>query len=568
MDIFVEISLIIVIATVIAGLFRILKQPLIMSYIVTGLVVGPYILNLTKHPETIDTFSEMGIAILLFIVGLNLSPKAIKEVGKSAFIAGALQMLVTFGLAFTGAKAFHYPLISSLYIAAAFTFSSTIIVLKLLGDKKDLEKLYGRIAIGICLLQDVVAILVLIIASSFSSGSSAAATTLLLLVKGVAITGVLVGISIYLLPKLGDFFAKSQEYLFLFSLGWGFGVAILFERIGLSIEIGALLAGVALAMSPYNQEISAKLKPLRDFFIVMFFVFLGTRMELGSIGSLIIPAAVFIFLSLVIKPLIIIFSLGFLGYNRKTSFYAGISLAQISEFGMILALLGVNLAHLDTRTLSLITLVGLVTIGISSYFIIYADPIYKKMFRYLKFLQFKRPRTESDFLGYHDVVLFGCNRVGYDFIKVFRKLGQGFLAIDFDPDVVKELTEKGINCRYGDAEDPEFLDDISPEKAKIVVSTIPDYETNSYLLERIRKLSEEVNVILISYNLDESIKLYENGASYVLMPHFIGGQYAAELADKHGFKSGVLHKKRKEHLEYLKERKQLGHAHPMHNQHL
>lgn len=568
MPIFVELSLIIVIAAILSGLMRVLKQPLIMGYVLTGLVVGPFVLNMANHTETVDALAQMGIAILLFIVGLNLSPKVIKEVGKASIITAVIQMAGTFLFGLLISLIFKFNLLSCIYLATAFSFSSTIIVLKLLGEKHDLEKLYGKIAIGILLLQDVVATFVLVGFGSFTNGTSALGTTVLLIIKGLALTVCLVFISSKLLPKLSDFFAKSQEYLFLFSLAWGFGMASLFNWLGFSIEIGALVAGITLSVSPYNQEMGAKLKPLRDFFVVMFFVLLGLKMGIQNFPQLILPIIVFAILNILIKPFLITGTLIMLGFNRKVGFFAGIALSQVSEFSMILGLVGTKLGHIDNQTLSLLTLVGLVSIAVSSYLVMYSEKIYPHVSKYLKRFERKYAQKEITEIGFYDVLLFGCNRVGYDFIRTFKHLGKAFLAVDFNPEVVKELTEKGINCRYGDAEDPDFLDSISIERSKVVISTIPDYETNSYLISKVRKLSQKINIIVISYNIDEAIKLYEDGASYVILPHFIGGQYAADLAHKQGYLEGSLHKHRSSHIEYLKERKQLGHAHPLHLRHL
>jgi Kef-type K+ transport system membrane component KefB len=306
MEIFVELSIIIALATLIGGVMRLLKQPLIMGYILTGVVVGPHFLNILKDIESGEIFSLMGISILLFIVGLSLSPHVIREVGKISLITGTGQVMFTTFLGFMIAKGFGYEFIPSLYIAISLAFSSTIIILKLLSDKKDLEKLYGKIAIGFLIVQDIIATLILIGISSFTSGQDILQSALLVLIKGISAAIVLSFISYYLLPKLSDFFAKSQEYLFLFAVGWGFGLASVFKMMGFSAEIGALVAGVTLSMSPYAREISAKLKPLRDFFLIMFFILLGVNMDITSLSGMLVPALIFSTFVLVGNPIIVI----------------------------------------------------------------------------------------------------------------------------------------------------------------------------------------------------------------------------------------------------------------------
>lgn len=568
MNTFFELSLILVIATVVAGITKILKQPLVVGYIIAGLIVGPAIFGIFKSVEVVQVFSEMGITILLFIVGLHLNPKELKNYGKSILLIGFLQLVITALLALGLCLRLGFSFTSSIYLSLGLTFSSTIVVLKLLADKKELEGLHGKISIGILLLQDIAAAIALIVAGTAGGSGSSFLQILEIIIKGIGVTLVLSIASLYLLPKLCNFFAKSQEYLFLFSLGWGFGIATLFNALGFSIEIGALMAGVALSISPYSQEISAKLRPLRDFFTIMFFIVLGSQLRFSDLSNLILPIIIFLLFVLIIKPIIIISLSGFFGYSKKTSFTAGISHAQISEFSMILVLLGVKLGHINQSISSIITFVGMVTILVSSYFINYSEKMYLIFSKYLDIFERKNKEKKVKSISNYDVILFGCHRGGYDFIEEFKKLGNTFLAVDFDPDIIKELTDNKINCAYGDASDGEFLDDINIDKAKVVVSTVPEYETNVYLLKKIRgKDNEKTIIILLSYDIEEAIKLYEQGATYVILPHFVGGEYTANLAKEADFDIKKLYKKRNKHMDYLKQRKYLGHSHPKWNHH-
>jgi len=562
MDLFFEISVIILVATAMAGLMRLLKQPLIVGHIITGILVGPRFLNLIHSQDTIKIFSQFGIAILLFIVGLHLSPKIIREVGKISLITGIGQVIFIALSGFLISKVFGFSLVASLYISIALTFSSTIIILKLLTDKKDTEKLYGKISIGILLVQDVVATIVLLVVSTFSDGRNVATLALLTGLKGLILIAVLVFISAKILPRLSAFFANSQEYLFLFSISWGLGMAALFHFIGFSIEIGALIAGVTLSVSPFSQEIGSKLKPLRDFFILMFFIYLGISMNIDGGYKLILPIIVFSLFVLVVKPLIVIILMEVFGYNKKTSFQSGLTIAQISEFSLILVLLGVSLGHISNEVLSLVTFVGLITISGSTYLILYSDKIYPRFGRFTSIFERKIAKKETDILSFYDVILFGCNRVGYDFLEQFKNLEQGFLVVDFDPKIIARLTKEGYNSKYGDAEDAEFLEELNLEKSKLIISTIPDFETNEFLLSNIRKKGHDVVIILISYNVDEAIKFYEGGASYVMLPHFIGGQFISYLTKRNGYDVSKYHSEREKHVNYLKTRKSLGHSHP------
>lgn len=562
LDVFVEISVILIIATLVSGVMRILKQPMIIGYIIAGLLLSPFFLNVIKSTDTISIFSQMGVAFLLFIVGLNLSPRVIKEVGKVSLITGVGQVLFTSIIGYFISRALGFSLITSLYIAVALTFSSTIIIMKLLSDKNDLDKLYGKISIGFLLVQDVIAIIILIFISSFSSGNSVTNLILLLFGEGILLVVLLVIISLYILPKLGEFFARSQEFLFLFSVAWGLGLATLFYLIGFSIEIGALIAGITLSVSPYHYEISSKMRPLRDFFIILFFILLGSQLTFGSINQYLTSIIIFSLFILIGNPLIVLILMGLLGYNKKTGFLAGLTVAQISEFSLILIALGIKVGHLTQDILSLVTVIGLITIAGSTYFIMYSDKIYPYIANYLSFFEKKGTKKRGKIKDSYDLILFGYNRIGFDFLESFKKLKKKFLVVDYDPDVIEDLTKKKINCEYGDVGDIEFLDSLNLKKSKMVVSTVPDFETNILLIRKIKSLNKNVIIIVISHHIDEAYVLYNAGATYVVLPHFLGGKYASMLINKYGLDLTEFNKERTRHIVHLKKRKMMGHTHP------
>jgi Kef-type K+ transport system membrane component KefB len=561
MNIFTQLSLIIVAVTVITAILRFFKQPSIIGYILTGLLVAPFFLSNSITTHTLEVFSEMGIAILLFIVGLHLSPKELHKFGASAFKIGAGQISLTFVLTFLLSTLLGYELVPSIYIATALSFSSTIVVLKLLSDKQDLEKLYGRLVIGVLLLQDIVAAIALILSSAFSTGDISLLGILSPFAKGIALAVVIFYVSFKLLPKCASFFAKSQELLFLFSLAWGFGLASLFNYLGLSMEIGALIAGVALSVSPYANEISSKLHSLREFFVVMFFILIGAQIDLNQLLHIWPTLLIFLLFIIVLKPFIIMFLMGGLNYKKKTSFFGATSLAQISEFSLILGLLGVKVGHISQDVLALLTLLAVFSIAISTYLIAHAEGIYARLAPMLGIFEKKKSVQEVEYLFDYKVVLFGCNRVGYDFVDLFEGLKQEFLCVDYDPDVIEELQVGGINCKYGDLEDAEFVSGLNLDRAKLVISTVPDFEANLALLAHVKK-TPEVIVISISYSIDAALELYQQGADYVIVPHFIGGRLVAEFIEETGFNVDVFNKEKKEHVTYLRERKSLGHAHP------
>jgi len=567
MEIFIELSIIICITVLIAGIMRLLKQPLIIGYILTGIIVSPYFLNIVQSTETIKVFSQIGIALLLFIVGLSLSPKVIREVGKVSLITGIGQIIFTSLFGFLISRLLGFSVVVSLYIAIALTFSSTIIIMKLLSDKKDLEKLYGKISIGFLLVQDIFVIILLMIISSFSGNLSMDNLSFVSILSGILLIGGFVLISVYVLPSLSKFFAKSQEFLFLFSIGWGLGLAALFHYIGFSMEIGALVAGIALSMSPFHYEISSKMRPLRDFFIILFFILLGSQMVFGNINELIIPAIILSLFILIGNPLIVMILMGLLGYKKKTGFQAGFTVAQISEFSLILIALGVSVGHLTNEILSLVTIVGLITISGSTYLILYSNKIYPYLSKYLSIFERKKIKENGQEVKDYDIVLFGYNRIGYDLLKSFKKIKKKVLVVDYNPETILELSKKGVECRYGDIDDEEFLSELNLTKTKMIVSTVPEFETNILMINKIRQINKDAIIMVVSHNIKEANILYGAGATYVIMPHFLGGSHASMMINKHRLNLNKFLDEKKKHLKQLKVKRELGYEHPRAEKH-
>ena len=558
MSIFVEISVIIVIATVVSIVFRLLRQPLIIGYIVTGILVGPYVLNILQAHNEIELFSKIGIAILLFIVGLTLNPDVMREVGKTSLITGLGQIVFTSLIGFLIVQALGFGILPAIYVAIALTFSSTIIILKLLSDRGDTQKLYGKISVGFLLVQDIVATLILLaitVMGKISPGgeivlSSLVITQILVLVgKGLLLAIVLYLISKYVLPLLSSFVANQQEVLFIFSLAWGLGLSSLFYLIGFSIEIGALVAGITLAVSPFSYEMASRLKPLRDFFIMLFFVILGAGLVVSEASALVMPAIILSTFVLIGNPLIVLILMNLLGYRTRTAFMSGLTVAQISEFSLILIALGFSFGHIDQEIVSLVTLVGIITIACSTYLILYADHIYAFLKPVLKLLTFRKSvmsLSESDRVG-ADTIIFGYDRVGHEFVKVAKKLSQDYLVVDYSPVSIERLQTFNIPYRYGDADDVEFLDEIGFREAKLVISTIPDFKTNLLLVSTYREINRDGIIIVISHNISDTKALYEAGASYVVMPHHLGAQHAASLIETYGLDASGFELEKEKH---------------------
>ena len=565
MNVFIEISLIIIATLVISGILKILKQPLIIGYIFAGILIGPLFLNWISSGETIETFSHIGIALLLFTVGLNINPRILKTVGKVSIITGLGQIVFTSVFGYLIAVMLGFSMTTGIYIAIALTFSSTIIIMKLLSDKGELDTIYGRISIGFLLIQDLVVILVLILVPSIGGDLNAAQVILWVLVKAVILIGLAILMGIYVVPRFIKSVARSQEFLLLFSIAWCLALASLSYYLNLSIEIGALLAGVTLAMSPYRMEISSKMIPLRDFFIILFFILLGSQLSFSDVTQYIWPIIVFSLFILIGNPLIVMVIMGLLGYTKRNSFLAGLTVAQISEFSLIMVALGVTVGHLNNDILSMVTVVGLITITGSTYMILYGNNIYGVISKYLNVFERKRKKIdEQDYNkeAYHDTILFGYNRIGFNILKALREVNRKFMVVDYDPEVIKQLVEKKVDCKYGDVGDLELLEQLELEKLEIAISTIPSFSINSLLINRIRARNKQAVISVISHNIDDAFKLYQLGATYVLMPHFVGGFHLAKMIKNNNANLRKFFEEKEFHLQHLKLRRELGHDHP------
>lgn len=529
-----EIGVLFAAATVVSLIMRLLKQPLIIGHIFTGFLVGRYAKDLFHNLETIELFSHLGISFLLFSVGLNLNPKVLRRFGWASIANTFGQVVLTGSMGIATSKLLGFDWTTSLYIGVAISFSSTVIVMKLLADKGDLDKLYVRISIGSLLLQDLIAIILLFAIPILTNPTGASPFELFKIIGlGTLAAACVFVFTLKMLPHLHRYLTQSQELLFLFANAWGIGVSVLFYKIGFSLEGGALIAGVALANLPSAKEIGSRLAPLRDFFIVMFFILLGTRMVVSSIGDLLLPVVVLSLFVLLINPLIQLVVMGMLGYRKKTSFQTGTMAAQISEFSLILVGLGVSLGQVREEVLAAVTLVGIVTIFISTYLIFYSDKIYKMMAPYLDIFERKHVREKSERIKHYDTILIGSGRISYDFIELFKEKNMNFLVVDHNPDALERLADEGIDHEYGDAGDPQFLEDIKIDRSKLIISTTPDIQTNHLIVVTAKRSEKPPVIVVVAQRVSEALELYKIGADYVILPHFLGARYAASLVKKH-----------------------------------
>ena len=547
---FIEVSLVIVLAGGVAILTRLLKQPLIIGYMISGIIIGPLLFGFVQTNDTLDIFAHFGVSLLLFIVGLGLNLKTVREVGWPVVSLGLGQILLTTSLGWLIVKAFGYSDQVALLIGLSLAFSSTIVVLKLLSDRKEQNRLYGKVAIGCLLVQDVIAALLLIVAASFGAeGASLNIEDLAgLALKGLALIACLYLIVSQILPRIKLVLAESTELLFLFSLAWGLGVGYIFYATGFSLEIGALIAGVALAGQSYATAISVRLRPLRDFFLITFFVIIGAHLQLDGFGQLIGPALVLSAFVIIAKPLIIMLMMKAFGFSRATGFKAGLAMSQISEFSLIF--IGAW-AITAGEVVNLVTLVAWITIFGSSYLLIYSDRIYKHLEKYLTWFEPKTNRDRSP-LAPPKLLLIGYTKGGDQFIKAFQALNKPYLVIDYNPRIIDQLEQNNIPHLCGDVTDLEILDEVVFDQVELIVLTLSDFKANALLIEHLSHQGSKSVVIICSANDPaQASQLYQLGASYVMLPHYIGNQQVLDFINQIGLNRQAFNRFRKHQLKIL-----------------
>ncbi|MEK9196041.1 MAG: cation:proton antiporter, partial [Patescibacteria group bacterium] len=374
---------------------------------------------------------------------------------------------------------------------------------------------------------------------------------LALAIKALLLTVPLILFGGYILPRFHKLFAGSQEFLFLFAISWGLGVATLFGQAGFSLEIGALIAGISLASLPYTQEISSRLLPLRDFFIVVFFIALGSHLSFNSIVDY-MPIILIIFCCVVfIKPLIILVTMGFLGYTKQVSFKVSNALSQISEFSLIFLALGYKEGIISTNIVTIVTITTLMTIAFSTYTITYSDRIFQFLEKHFELFERKHPVRDHATKINYELVLFGYQKGGREFTNVFKSMGKKFIVIDYDPEVIEVLDRRNLDYLYGDATDIELLKEAGIERSKLIVSTMTDHQTNVFLIKHLEKINPDAVVLCHADSVAEAGELYEMGASYVMMPHYIGSEKISTFIKKSGLKKAEFRKFRDKHLNYL-----------------
>jgi Kef-type K+ transport system membrane component KefB len=521
---FHEVAALLLIAAVVGAVALRLRQPLIVAFIAVGVLVGPAALGIVTAEDEIELLAELGIALLLFVVGLRLDVRLIRSTGPVALATGLGQVVFTSTVGFAIALALGLDVVTAVYVAVALTFSSTIIIVKLLSDKRELDDLHGRIAVGFLIVQDIVVVLVMIALTAVGAGGGNDVLTevLLVVLKGALLLAGLAVAMRYVLTPVLHRLAHSPELLVLAAIGWGVGLAAGGDLLGFSQEVGAFLGGVALASTPYREAIAGRLVALRDFLLLFFFLDLGAGLDLGGLGDQVGAAIALSVFVLVGNPLIVLVIMGLMGYRRRVSFLAGLTVSQISEFSLILGALGVGLGHIDDSALALITAVGLITISASTYAILYSHQLFDRLGPYLGVFERRRDafagEEDEEEAEPIDVVVCGAGRYGGRLAEALAGAGRRVLLVDFDPRAIEGWREAGRPAMYGDLEDPEMPAALPLRQAGWVVSTVPRLETNLALLHALGHHGFDGRVALTAHHDPEAEILRERGADAVLSP--------------------------------------------------
>ena len=518
----VQFTLLLLMAAVVGAFGVLLRQPLIVSFIVVGVMAGPYGMDLVGESDAWELFSTVGISLLLFVVGLRLDMDEIRETGAVALVTGLGQVVFTAVVGFALTLGLGFGVVPSIYVAIALTFSSTIIIVKLLTDKREIDSLHGRIAVGFLIVQDIVVVLAMIGISAFADGGGAnpLREAGLIAGKGLLLLVALYAVTRWVIPGVFRIFARLPELLVLGAIAWAMTLSVGAEELGFSKEVGAFLAGVSLASTPFRDALGGRLMSLRDFLLVFFFVVLGAGLDLSLLGAQIVPAIPLSLFVLVGNPLIVMIIMGVMGYRKRTGFLAGLAVAQISEFSLILATLGVSVGHINRDTLGLITLVGIITITLSTYLIIYSHQIYERIQHLLTVFERAIPHREAGEahqVAGVDFVIIGLGRFGGEIARQLVEQGATVEAIDFDPEAVRTWTRQGVSAHYGDVEDPE-MSALIPPSARWVVSTLPHPERGADLLRSLHARGFAGKVAVTVHSLGAAERLHALGADLVLLP--------------------------------------------------
>ena len=543
-NVFLQLAFVLLLSCFYGFLIFRLKLPLIASYLLAGVTVAALgFLNIVDS-GLFKFLPNIGIAFVMFLIGMELDLREVRSLGKPIIITALAQIIISGVAGYAIAGSLGFPLKEGIFIGLGLCFSSTVVVIKLLLEKRDLASLYGKLSIGILLVEDIVAIIALMVlslgSSYFGLGLQQNLPLITLILKAAGFFALTFILSRYVLERVFAAVAKSVELLFLTALTWCFLFTSLAVLSGFSVVIGAFLAGISLASSPYHFQIQGKIKPLRDFFVTLFFIYLGAQVRLTDVISIWPALLILTAFAIFIKPVIFLLVLGVFGFRRHTLFQTALNLSQISEFSLIILLLGVSTGAVRPVALSLMALVGVLSIIISSIMITYSKKIYVFVGPVLHFFEHS---SKTHFLEIKDdeqfadhVVVIGAHRVGGPVVRFLNREKIPFVVLDFNPHVIEELYQRRVRSIYGDVGDPDVLDFLNLEKALLIVSTATGMDDNEILIEECKRRKVKARLIVRAIDADHAKALEALGADYVILPEQVSGEYLVSQIKNHWLK--------------------------------
>ncbi len=540
-NIFIQLAVILIFSSALGFITYKLKLPLLIAYLVTGLMLSfATAVDLSKS-MALSFLPDIGIAFVLFLVGMELDLRELKSFGKQILTAGILQVIITGTVGTFIAQSFGFNLREAMYLGIGLSFSSTLVVVKLLLDRKDLTSLYGKLSVGVLLLEDLLAVVILLGLSSSISLMKLAGPDILpvsvFFLKVIALFAGAVLINRFILSPVFKAVSDSGELLFLTALAWCFGFVTVALLMGFSVIIGAFLAGVVLASSPYHFQIQGKIKPMRDFFIALFFVYLGTRVNFSSsIFSEIPLILIFSVYAVLVKPTIFLLLFGMFGFRKHTMFQTAVNLSQVSEFSLIILLVGFKMGLVSQEALTVIALSSVTSFVASSVMISESKKIYKLLSSVIVFFERKKHPELEEGTGArleNHVVIVGAHRVGGEIVRFLKRERQPMVVLDFNPHQVEALLAEEIPVIYGDVSDPEVLDLLNLEEAKLIISTSPELEGNRTLLENLTLRKINIPIIVRAATIKDAQSLYKARADFVILPEVMAGDLLLDILREH-----------------------------------
>lgn len=533
-----DVGVIILVSAVLAYAARFLRQPVILAYVVAGLIVGPVGLGLITNAEEIALLSELGIIFLLFSVGLELDFRRIENVGFATLVGGTVQIILTFAVGFFAAVAFGMTSMLGIYIGLMMAISSTMIVAKVLTDKDELGTLHGRIMVGVLILQDIVAVIMLPMLSLYLSMPVISLDVIVAVaLKGLGLFAFAIIMNKFFFPKILDYAAQRHEILFLTAVASCFFFIGASYVLGFSIAIGGFIAGLSMANFPYNLEIEGEVHSLRDFFSILFFSSMGMQLSFVAIGNS-LPFFITILLMLMfLKPAILAATYLLLGYGGRTAAYIGLGLGQTSEFVFIIAAELFRIGNITQEFYSLLVSMVVISIVTTPYMIAAKNMFYNFFSRFrLPMSHLIHPKNIRDMENppdalKHHTVLFGAHMMGEKIIYYLKGRREKFVVVERDPEIVKNLRNRGIYVLYGDAENEEMLSKIFLDNAKLLVLTIPYPDVTSFVVRKAKRINPGIRIFARAPDRVEAERIYKAGADVVIIPEYVSGDRFVQKID-------------------------------------